>query len=199
MHSLRWKIGTTILILVFVSVFFSKILATSSEKSVSSERKKIVQSQKQRIPLFLQKVMEEEGISRKDLRDNPKLREKLKEKIKTIHSPSSLTEERKEVKSEEDYYRVIVEKNLFRPLGTGAEKKGPLFMLLGTVIAKSKEEVNKALIKDLKTNQTVYVSEGEKVGVATVKMVKPGEVVLLHDGERKELRLKELQFINSRK
>ena len=214
-----WKVGSVILILAFAIAIFSISMA-SKDKSISNASPEIAQRRPGRAQSF-RKMMKEEGISPEDLKDNPELQKTIREKARKLReerlgdaeprqskdkspkptkSPETtevVTTKRKE-KNEEDYYKLIVEKNLFRPLGSGAEKKGPVFGLLGTVIAKSEGEVNKALIMDYRRNQSVYVAEGEKIGDATVEKIESRHVVLLHEGEMKDFHLQGMQFIGAK-
>jgi hypothetical protein len=81
----------------------------------------------------------------------------------------------------DEYYKSIVDNNLFRPLGWGGEKRGPAFRLIGTVINQGKKP--RALIFEFAKNTTHYVAMGDKIGNATVESIDEKSVTLNQDGE----------------
>ena len=94
------------------------------------------------------------------------------------------------------YYKVIVTKNLFRPLGWRKKKSGgPSYTLLGTVIVRDSGN-SKALILDKNTKQTYYVAVGDKIGNATVEKIASKKVALHQpNGGLLELKLGPMQFL----
>ncbi|MFQ6039605.1 MAG: hypothetical protein ACE5PV_02010 [Candidatus Poribacteria bacterium] len=172
------------------------------------------------IPDFVKDVLEKEGIDLKDVIDDPELRQEIREKVmdnpeireefQKRKAEIRMDEETRQGKSEgerpiqgdnkrqrkggqkvNEYYKSIVDKNLFRPLGWGGDdKRGPAFRLIGTVINKSKKP--KALIFQLSNNTTHYVAVGDKIGNATVKSIDEKSVTLNQDGG-KELKLNLVQ------
>jgi len=60
-------------------------------------------------------------------------------------------------------YQVIVDKNLFRPLGWGGEKPNNQFRLVGTVIDSSSKKA-KAIITRGENPEIFFVSEGDIIG-----------------------------------
>lgn len=82
-------------------------------------------------------------------------------------------------KSEADgnFYRVIVENNLFRPLGWKKPKEGPQYALIGTKI-QPKGKIKKAFVMENRSNKYYWVSVGEKVGDATVEKIEAGQINL---------------------
>jgi len=89
----------------------------------------------------------------------------------------------KDGESVDEYYKSIIDNNLFRALGWVYEKKkrGPDFRLIGTVIVKGKQA--RALIFEFANNTTYYVAMGDKIGNATVKAIGEKSVTLEKDGE----------------
>ena len=70
--------------------------------------------------------------------------------------------DRKEVEAREsggDFYRVIVENNLFRPLGWQKPNRDPEYALIATWIG-TQGPVAKALVMERKSNQLYYVARG---------------------------------------
>ena len=60
-----------------------------------------------------------------------------------------------------DFYRVIIENNLFRPLGWQRPNRDPEYALVATWIG-TQGTVAKALVMERKSNQLYYVARGEK-------------------------------------
>lgn len=68
-----------------------------------------------------------------------------------------------DVNRDEDFYRVIVENNLFRNLGWKKPNRKPQYTLIATLI-ESKGNISKAFVMEQRENQYYYVSVGEKWG-----------------------------------
>ena len=97
--------------------------------------------------------------------------------------------------SGEEYYKVIVDNNLFRPLGWRPPNNKPRYTLIGTWIS-SNSVIAKALILEQRSNQTYYVSIGEKVGEATVESIKSDQVSLDLSGDIKMVKSESMQFLS---
>ena len=97
--------------------------------------------------------------------------------------------------SGEEYYKVIVDNNLFRPLGWRPPNNKPRYTLIGTWIS-SNGVTAKALILEQRSNQTYYVSIGEKVGEATVESIKSDQVSLDLSGDIKMVKSESMQFLS---
>jgi len=80
----QWKIGMTILILAIAIAIlstllkggFSTTIAGKDDKPISNASPETTKSRPQRIPAFIRKMMEEEGMNSQDLRNNPELRKR---------------------------------------------------------------------------------------------------------------------------
>ena len=97
--------------------------------------------------------------------------------------------------SGEEYYKVIVDNNLFRRLGWRPPNNKPRYTLIGTWIS-SNGVTAKALILEQRSNQTYYVSIGEKVGEATVEGIKSNQVSLDLSGDIKMIKSESMQFLS---
>ena len=97
--------------------------------------------------------------------------------------------------SGEEYYKVIVDNNLFRPLGWRSPNNKPRYTLIGTWIS-SNSMIAKALILEQRSNQTYYVSIGDKVGEATVESIKSNQVSLDLSGDVKMVKSESMQFLS---
>ena len=97
--------------------------------------------------------------------------------------------------SGEEYYKVIVDNNLFRPLGWRPPNNKPRYTLIATWIS-SNGVTAKALILEQRSNKTYYVSIGEKVGEATVEGIKSNQVSLDLSGDIKMIKSESMQFLS---
>lgn len=93
------------------------------------------------------------------------------------------------------FYRVIIENNLFRPLGWRRPSREPKYILLATLV-ESRGETAKALLMEQKSNQIYYVSRGEKVGDAVIENIESKQVNLKISGKILTLKLPSIQFLN---
>lgn len=94
----------------------------------------------------------------------------------------------------EAFYRVIIDNNLFRPLGWKKQTDEPSYSLLGTVV-DGDTGIAQAILLEKRSNRHYFVSIGEKVGDATVKEIQPKQVVLDEAGKAITLRANSLQFL----
>ena len=132
------------------------------------------------LTLFSTKFVQMEGEAK--TQDMEKFLGKMKEKFnaptlkknkKTSTSDVSIVETNKKSpkekgdKSKKNHllaeYQVIVDKNLFRPLGWGGEKANNPFRLVGTVIDSSSQKA-KAIITRGENPEIFFVSEGDIIG-----------------------------------
>ena len=89
-----------------------------------------------------------------------------------------------------DFYRVIVDYSLFRPLGWRLPNNSPRYELIATKIPTVGEA--KALIKESRSNQTYYVSLGDQlqeskideISANRVRLVSAGKTIFLSISER---------------
>lgn len=95
-----------------------------------------------------------------------------------------------------DFYKVIVDNNLFRPLGWRPPKKEPEYAFIGTRIS-STGSLSEAYVLEQRSNQFYIAKVGDKVGDATVKEIKEKKITLDKNGETITLRGGNMQFLNS--
>ena len=103
----------------------------------------------------------------------------------------------KEKDKNQDFYRVIIENNLFRPLGWQTPNHEPKYVLIATLI-ESHGGRAKALLMESRSNETYYVTVGEKVQGATVEKIESKQVRLNISGEILTLKVPPTQFLNVR-
>ena len=94
-----------------------------------------------------------------------------------------------------DFYRVIVENNLFRPLGWRKPNREPEYALIATWIG-TQGLVAKALVMERKSSQLYYVAKGEKVGDAIVENIAANQVSLKASDNIVTLKAEAIQFLS---
>lgn len=97
-----------------------------------------------------------------------------------------------------DYFQVIIDNNLFRPLGWKPERKSDVpFQLVGTIL-KDELDHYQAVLKAVDTQQVHFVNLDETQNGWRLVMIAPKQVVLEKDDRRITLALNEQQlFIRS--
>ena len=104
----------------------------------------------------------------------------------------------KSVKSDDnsDFYKVIVENNIFRPLGWRPPNREPQYSLIGTAIDKKGGRLE-AFILEERSNKFYIAGIGGKVGDAVVQEIQQKKVTLDKNGETITLRRGNMQFLKS--
>lgn len=95
-----------------------------------------------------------------------------------------------------DYYQVIVDNNLFRPLGWTPPNKEPEYRLIGTSI-DTNGTYSEAFIEENRTNHFYIVKVGEKIGDAVIKQIEEEMVTIYNNGEIITLNDVNLVFLGS--
>ena len=95
-----------------------------------------------------------------------------------------------------DFYKVIIDNNIFRPLGWRPPNREPQYTLIGTAINPNGTRVE-AFISEERSNNFYIVSVGEKVGDAVVQEIQQKKVTLDKNGEMITLRKGNMQFLKS--
>ena len=107
--------------------------------------------------------------------------------------------DRKKAEAQEsvgDFYRVIVENNLFRPLGWQKPNRDPEYALIATWIG-AQGPVAKALVMERKSTQLYYVAKGEKVGDAIVENIAANQISLKDANDIVTLKTESIEFLSS--
>ena len=81
-----------------------------------------------------------------------------------------------------DYYQIIVDNNIFRPLGWKPPNKEPEYTLIGTSFDPIGDR-SEAFVLEKRSNQFHIVRVGDKIGEAIVKEIAEKTVSLYSDGE----------------
>lgn len=118
--------------------------------------------------------------------------------VKNSRSGDEKRVNRKQVEEREsvgDYYRVIIENNLFRPLGWQRPNRNPDYALIATWIG-TRGTVAKALVTEQRSNQLYYVARGEKVGDAVIEKIEANQVSLKVSDDIVTLKTEGIQFLS---
>lgn len=95
-----------------------------------------------------------------------------------------------------DFYRTIIDNNLFRPLGWTPPRPQELYRLLGTIIPTDAKIPPKAIIQNTAGNQTHIVTIGDTLDPEThVTNIRTKHVTLKKNGQQRQLTLKS-SFLN---
>lgn len=144
---------------------------------------------------FVQEILDREGISIEELKNNPELRKEWLKQLRVRRSEKILDEQRQAL-PESEFYGVIVTNNLFRPLGYRKPNPQRPFKLIATIV-NPKTSKNRALIQSTKDQQFYYVTEGEQFANAELQRVEIRRVTLLYNGKSQDLRIAGVGFLNN--
>ena len=100
--------------------------------------------------------------------------------------------------SSSPFYRMIIDNNLFRPLGWTPPRPQELYRLTGTLIPRDDETHPKALLLATATQRTHIVTIGDTIGKDTiVTKIEPKQVTLETSGQQRTLRLNTALWLNT--
>ena len=89
-----------------------------------------------------------------------------------------------------DFYRTIIDNNLFRPLGWRPPRPREPYRLLGTIMPKNADALPNAIIQATAGNKTYIVPIGDKLDTdTTLTDIQPKQVTLSTKGKHRTLRL----------
>ncbi|MYB92990.1 hypothetical protein F4054_23040 [Candidatus Poribacteria bacterium] len=92
---------------------------------------------------------------------------------------------------ETDFYRTIIENNLFRPLGWTPPRPREPYRLLGTIIPTDAKTPPKAIIQNTVRNQTHIVTISDTLDTEThVTNIQTKHITLKKNGQQRQLTLK---------
>lgn len=118
--------------------------------------------------------------------------------LQPLYAQEKKRVDRKAVEAREsggDFYSVIIENNLFRPLGWQRPNRDPEYALVATWIG-TRGTVAKALVMERKSSQLYYVAQGEKVGDAIVENIAANQVSLKASDNIVTLKAESMQFLS---
>lgn len=94
------------------------------------------------------------------------------------------------------FYKVIIDNNLFRPLGWTPPKNEPAYSLIGTAVGTDGAG-SQATLLEKRSNRYHFVTIGTKLGDITVKDIQAKQVTLENAGKPITLKAGELQFLTT--
>ena len=94
------------------------------------------------------------------------------------------------------FYKVIIDNNLFRPLGWTPPNNEPAYSLIGTAVGTD-GAVSQATLLEKRSNRYHFVTIGTKLGDITVKDIQAKQVTLENAGKPITLKAGELQFLTT--
>ena len=94
------------------------------------------------------------------------------------------------------FYKVIIDNNLFRPLGWTPPNNEPAYSLVGTAV-DADGVIAQATLLEKRSNRYHFVTIGEKLGDITVKDIQAKQVILEKDGKPITLKTETLQFLTT--
>ncbi len=96
------------------------------------------------------------------------------------------------------FYKVIIDNNLFRPLGWTPPNNEPAYSLVGTVVHPD-GMIAQATLLEKRSNRYHFVTIGEKLGDITVKDIQAKQVILEKEGKPITLKTEALQFLTTKR
>ena len=97
-------------------------------------------------------------------------------------------------KTPNGFYQLIIDNDLFRPLGWRPPQKTPQYTLIGTTIVSDGSNATAFILERL-SNQFRTVKVGKTFGNVSVKEILPKKVTLQKEGEDIVLHCEKLQFL----
>ena len=99
-----------------------------------------------------------------------------------------------------EFYRTIVDNNLFRPLGWTPPRPREPYRLIGTFIPTAADTPKQAILQTTAGERRHTVTIGERLDAATTVVdIQPKEVTLQRDGRKTTLRLTPQTFLNAKR
>lgn len=97
-------------------------------------------------------------------------------------------------RNSEDYYSVIVNNNIFYPLGWKPPNKEPEYTFVGTFVAED-ASTSEGYVLEKRSNKFYTAGIGDKIGDAVVTDIKDKEILLDKNGEKITLKAGNMQFL----
>jgi len=100
---------------------------------------------------------------------------------------------------ESEFYRTIVDNNLFRPLGWTPTRPREPYRLIGTLLPTAADTPARAILETTSGETRQTVSVGDKLDAdTTVTDIQPKQVTLEREGLSTTLRLAPQTFLNAK-
>lgn len=124
--------------------------------------------------------------------------EKMQEQAETQRNRFRQRQNRTSVDFGENaaFYKVIIDNNLFRPLGWTPPNNELAYRLVGTAVGAD-GVIAQATLLEKRSNRYHFVTIGEKLGDITVKDIQAKQVILEKEGKPITLKTESLQFLTT--
>ncbi len=148
---------------------------------------------------FIAAKSEANSVKKSEM-DSAKMQEmeKMKEQAETQPNRFRQRQNRASVDFGENaaFYKVIIDNNLFRPLGWKPPNNEPTYSLVGTAV-DADGVIAQATLLEKRSNRYHFVTIGEKLGDITVKDIQAKQVILEKDGKPITLKTEAIQFLTT--
>ena len=152
------------------------------------------------ILLHAQEKTKADFIGTKSEMDSAKMQEmaKMKEQAEAQRNRFRQRQNRASVDFGENaaFYKVIIDNNLFRPLGWTPPNNEPAYSLVGTAV-DADGVIAQATLLEKRSNRYHFVTIGEKLGDITVKDIQAKQVILEKAGKPITLKTEAIQFLTT--
>ena len=130
------------------------------------------------------------------LQPNSVLETSIQKKTVKAHTDKSNTKKsiHTDNKTPGRFYQLIIDNNIFRPLGWRPPEKKLQYTLIGTTTASDGSNA-KAFILEGRSNQLHTVKVGETLGNVSIKEILPKQVTLKEKGKDIKLKCGTFQFL----
>ena len=92
------------------------------------------------------------------------------------------------------YYQIIIDNNLFRPLGWQPEEPTPKYMLIGTMTVKNTTQYTEAIIIERQSGKLHIVKVNDWIGELMVKAIEAKKVILQEGDQEITLQIEHAPF-----
>ena len=152
------------------------------------------------ILLHAQEKTKADFIGTKSEMDSAKMQEMIKMKAQTEAQRPRFRQRQNrgtvDFGENADFYKVIIDNNLFRPLGWTPPNNEPAYSLVGTAV-DANGAIAQATLLEKRSNRYHFVTVGQKLGDITVKDIQAKQVILDKAGEPITLKTEAIQFLTT--
>lgn len=95
-----------------------------------------------------------------------------------------------------DFYQVIIDSSLFRPLGWTPPIEEPEYVLIGTAF-DTIDSNSRAFVVERRSNQFYIVSVGDEIGEAVVKEIADKKITLYENGKMLTFNIGKMEYLKT--
>ena len=117
-------------------------------------------------------------------------------KVVPVDATSSRRQSFPVIDFDSEFYKTIIDNNLFRPLGWRPSRPKEPYRLIGTIISTDGKTVAQAILQTTRGNMTYTVMRGDTLDAdTTVIDIQPKQVTLEKTGQQRGLRLNPILWL----